>query len=126
MRVFLRSVPHAVVLSRRIFTNKDGSQGVLYLVSNDTTLDDEAIAAIYKKRWKVEEYHKSLKQHTAIAKSPTKNIRTQANHLFASLVAYVKLESIKLKLGGNHFSIKALLVTVATKAAFMALSRLCA
>lgn len=33
---------------------------------------------------KVEEYHKSLKSNASLAKSPTKTIRTQSNHCFAS------------------------------------------
>lgn len=126
LRVWLRSVKHTVLLVRQVFANKDGSQGILYLVSNDTTLDAEAMTTIYKKRWKVEEYHKSVKQHTAMAKSPTKTIETQANHIYASLVAYIKLEAIKLKNGINHFGIKASLIAVATKAAFLTLKQLSA
>jgi hypothetical protein len=122
--VYLRSVKHPVNVVRQVFTNKDGSTGILYLVSNDIELTADQMTTIYKRRWRVEEYHKSLKQHTAIAKSPTKTIQTQANHLFASIAAYIKLETIKLKLGSNHFSIKAILATVATKAAFIALGQL--
>lgn len=120
LRVYLRSVSHDVLLMRQVFTNKDGSQGILYLVSNDTTLDAATMATIYKKRWKVEQYHKSLKQHTSVTDSPTKTIETQANHIFAALVAYIKLEALKLKTGIGHFGIKASIITIATKAAFEA------
>lgn len=123
LRVWLRSLKHSVVVARQVFTNKDRSQGVLYLLSNDSELDVESMTTIYKKRWKVEEYHKSLKQHTAIAASPTKTIRTQANHLYASLVAYIKLQRIKIKHGKNHFAIKAMIIAAATKAAFLALHK---
>lgn len=109
---------------RQVFTNQDGTSGTLYLVSNDIYLTADQIATIYNRRWRVEQYHKSLKQHTAIAKSPTKTVQTQANHLFASIAAYIKLEQLKLKLGGNHFSIKAILTAVATKAVFIALGQL--
>lgn len=126
LRVYLRSLTHAVVLVRQVFTNKDGSQGILYLVSNDTTLDAKTITTIYKKRWKVEQYHKSVKQHTALALSPTKTIQTQANHMYASLIAYIKLEAIRLKNGMNHFAIKAAIIAIATKAAFLALRQLSA
>lgn len=126
LHVYLRSVAHTVVLVRQVFTNKDGSQGILYLVSNDTAHDAPTMTTIYKKRWKVEEYHKSLKQHTAIADSPTKTIETQANHMFASIIAYIKLETMKLKSGINHFGIKASLMAIATKAAFLALKQLSA
>jgi hypothetical protein len=62
LRVWLRSVQPVVLVTRQIFTNKDGSQGVLlYLVSSDTTLNQAQLTTIYQRRWKVEEYHKSLK-----------------------------------------------------------------
>jgi len=38
LRVWLRGVAEAVLVVRQVFTNKDGSQGVLYLVSSDTRL----------------------------------------------------------------------------------------
>ena len=63
------------------------------LVSNDFSLSDDDFTALYKKRWSVEEYHKSLKQNAATAKSPTRTLRTQGNHIFASIMAYVKLET---------------------------------
>ena len=65
------------------------------------------ITTIYKKRWSVEEYHKRLKQNTAIAKSPTKVIKTQRNHLFAAILAYVKLEKLKFVNQLNHFTVNA-------------------
>ena len=91
--VYLRSVKQAVLVVKQVFINKDGSQGYLYLVSSDTKLTYEQITTIYKRRWKVEEYHKSLKQNTAMGASPTKTPDTQANHFFASILAYIKLEA---------------------------------
>ncbi|MDR1385841.1 MAG: hypothetical protein LBJ67_18610 [Planctomycetaceae bacterium] len=38
------------------------------------------------------EYHKPLKQNAVLVKSPARTVTTQSNHLFASLVADVKLE----------------------------------
>jgi len=90
LRVWLRSVQPAVLVTRQVFTNKDGSQGVLYLVSSDTSLDQAQLTMIYQRRWKVEEYHKSLKQNTSMGKSPTKKPDTQANHFFAAILAYTK------------------------------------
>lgn len=105
--VYLRGIEKPVLVAKQVFTNKDGSTGTLYLVSSDTSLDFEGITTIYQKRWKVEEYHKSLKQNTALAKSPTKTIATQANHLFASMLAFIKLEKLKIKTGLGHFQFKA-------------------
>nr|WP_216726666.1 transposase [Hymenobacter siberiensis] len=52
LRVYLRSVQEAVLVTRQVFTNQDGSQGVLYLVSSDTDLDQAQLTTIYQGRWK--------------------------------------------------------------------------
>jgi DDE superfamily endonuclease len=83
--VYLEQVDSPLLLVKRVFKNEDGSEGVLYLVSSDLTLDYERVTTIYQRRWKVEEYHKSLKVNASLAKSPTKTIRTQSNHFFASI-----------------------------------------
>ena len=116
LRVFLRSVKPAVLVTRHVFTNKDGSQGVLYLVSSDTSLNQTQLAAIYQRRWKVEEYHKSLKQNASMGKSPTKKPDTQANHFFAAILAYSKLEALKVRHGIGHFRLKAQLYLAGLKA----------
>ena len=50
LRVWLRGVADAVLVVRQVFTNKDGAQGVLYLVSSDTGLIWEQVTIIYQKR----------------------------------------------------------------------------
>jgi hypothetical protein len=114
--VYLRSTDFPVLVCKQVFTNKDGSEGVLYLVSNDTTLSVTDITALYHKRWKVEAYHKSLKQNTSLCKSPTKTIGTQANHFYASMLAFIKLEKLKRKTHLGHFRLKAQLYLVGLKA----------
>ncbi len=97
-----------VFVTKQIFKNEnDKTTGVRFLVSNDFSLSDENFTTIYKKRWSVEEYHKSLKQNVGVAKSPTRTVTTQTNHLFCSILAYVKLEKLKLKTKLNHFELKA-------------------
>ena len=48
-----------------------------YLVTSDTTLTVEQITTLYQKRWKVEEYHKSLKikRHSRVLTSNSNNAR---------------------------------------------------
>lgn len=124
LRVYLRAVSQAVLVTRQGFTNKDGSQGVLYLVSSDTELNQAQLTTIYHRRWKVEEYHKSLKQNASMAKSPTKTVATQANHFLTAVLAYIKLEVLKLKCGLGHFRLKAQLYTVGLKAMYQQLAQL--
>nr|WP_162549923.1 transposase [Hymenobacter nivis] len=126
LHVYLRAVQEAVLVTRQVFTNQDGSQGILYLVSSDTDLDQAQLTTIYQRRWKVEEYHKSLKQNASMGKSPTKALATQATHFFAAVLAYTKLEVLKLKCGIGHFRLKAQLYTVGLKAMYQQLRQLSA
>lgn len=122
--VWLEGVPFALLLCKQVFTNEDGSQGTLYLVTSDTSLTPDRMATIYRTRWKVEEYHKSIKSNTCAEKSPTRTVRTQTNHVFASLLAYVKLEQMRLTTHKNHFAMKAQLYLKAIKSAFQELQLL--
>ncbi|MBT9162062.1 MAG: hypothetical protein DDT27_00606 [Dehalococcoidia bacterium] len=106
--------------------NKDGSSGVLYLVSSDTNLTYDQVITIYQKRWEVEIFHKSVKSNAALAKSPTRTVRTQTNHFFASIYAFFKLEQLKLKHKLNHFALRAKLYIHALKSSFAELQKLSA
>jgi hypothetical protein len=116
--IWLEGVDFSLLLCKQVFTNKDGSQGVLYLVTSDTNLSASGMQTIYQKRWKVEVYHKSLKSNASFAKSPTKTIRTQSNHFFACLWAYVKLEQLRMATKMNHFAMKAKIYQKALVSAF--------
>ena len=113
---YLKGMDMVVKVVRQIFTNEDGSSGVLYLATSDLTLGYTGITTIYQKRWKVEEYHKSVKSNLGLAKSPTKKVRTQSNHFFATMYAYVKLEQLATANNLNHFALKAKLYLKAQQA----------
>lgn len=104
--VYLKGVDFPVILAKHVFINQDGSSGVRYLISTDTALTSPDITPLYKRRWKVETFHKSLKQNASLAKSPTKVERTPRNHIFAAMLAFVKLERLKLHTRLNHFALK--------------------
>ena len=124
MTVYLEGVDFPLQLVKQVFTNGDGSVGILYLVTSDLELTYEGITTIYSKRWNVEPYHKSLKQNASLSLSPTKTVTTQSNHLFASLCAYIKLEMLKVTTQTNHFALKAKLYLRALRTAFDTLSKL--
>ncbi|QIX55966.1 hypothetical protein GW536_11575 [Piscirickettsia salmonis] len=82
------------------------------------------VATLTQKRWKIEEYHKSIKQNASLAKSPTKTVRSQCNHIFASIVAFCKLETLSVKAQLNHFALKYKLLVRSNQIAFEELRRL--
>lgn len=124
--VWLQGLDFAVILTKQIFTNKDDSKLVQYLISNDLTLSSSAFSTIYKKRWKVEEFHKSLKSNLGFSKSPTHTKTSQTNHFFASIFAFFKLELLNINAKLNHFSLKSKLYFSALKASLAELKKLSA
>jgi len=121
LEIYLESVDFPLLLIKQVFVNEDGSTGIQYLVSSDTTLCADQMTAFYRKRWNVEPYHKSLKQNASLEKSPTQTVTSQSNHLFASLCAYIKLEWLRKATKLNHFALKSKLYIAALHSAYATL-----
>jgi hypothetical protein len=119
--VYLEGVDFPLLLVKQVFVNEDGSTGVQYLVTSDTTLTPDDVMTRYRTRWHVEPYHKSLKQNASLEKSPTQTVTTQTNHFFAALCGYIKLELLKVSTKLNHFALKSKLYLRALRVAFSAL-----
>jgi hypothetical protein len=124
VRGWLKGYAREVLLVRQVFTNRDGSTGWLNLVCSDLTCDGDTVTTTYQKRWQVEVFHKSLKSNAALAKSPTRRVTTQNNHVFMAIYAVFKLECLKLKHKTNHFALRAKLFIKATQQAYAELQRL--
>ena len=115
---WLKDVPFPVCFVRQVFTNGDGSTGILYLACSDTTVTRGLILTTYQKRWPVEVFHKSLKQNAGLGKAPVRRVATQNNHVFAVLYATFKLEVLKMKQHLSHFALRAHLYLRAIRVAF--------
>jgi IS4 transposase len=123
-KVFLKGLDFPVSITKQVFRNKNQSTGILYLACSNLDLTATDINTIYQKRWKVEEFHKSLKSNLALAKSPTGIAHTQKNHIFACFFAFVKLERLRINTKLNHFALKAKLYFNAIRASFSLLQKL--
>jgi len=123
-KVYLEGVDFPLLLAKQVFTNEEGSTGILYLVSSDTTLSFDDLTTNYQKRWQVECYHKSLKQNVSLEKSPTQTETTQTNHFFAALCGLIKVEMLKVDTKLNHFALKSKLYINALHSAFSTLREL--
>ena len=124
VEVWLEELDFPLLLTKQVFKNEDDTVGELYLVCSDLNLSYAPIATIYKKRWSVEVYHKSVKSNASFSKSPTKTIRTQTNHFMLSILAYVKLEWLQLRNQLNHFAMKSKIYLCALQAAMKQLNEL--
>lgn len=123
-QVYLKGMDFPVTLVKKVYKHLDGSCGVQFLVSTDTTLSAEQVTNIYKKRWGSEELHRSLKQNTALEKMPAKMESSQANHILASMVAQVKLEALRMATKVNHYTIKRNILMEALKVAWSQIQQL--
>lgn len=124
VEMWLENLEFPLLLTKQVFKNEDDTVGELYLACSDLNLTYERITTIYKKRWGVEEFHKSIKSNLGFAKSPTKTSRTQTNHFMLSILAYVKMEWLKQRTSQNHFAMKAKIYQAAIKAAHIELQKL--
>lgn len=117
LTVYIKGNDFPTLLVKEVYTNIDLSTAEIFLVTNDVTMNYRQITTIYEKRWKVEEFHKSIKQNILLGKSPTKTEITQCNHIFACNIAFIRLEKLKIKERLNHFALKAKLHLKMVKAA---------
>jgi len=124
IKIWLKGYHTPLLLCKQVFKNKDNSTGVLYLVASDLTATYSKVTTTYQRRWAVETYHRSLKNNTSVCASPTKTIKTQCNHIYASVMAFVKLEVIKIKKVVNHYALKSKLYLKGIRAAFNELNNI--
>jgi hypothetical protein len=123
-QVCIKDVPFKVLLVKQVFQNLDGSIGEQYLVTSDLDLSEDQITKIYGKRWSGEELHRSLKQNTALEKMPAKKADSQANHIFASMIAQIKLEAIKMTTKQSHYALKRSILIDSLKKAWAEIQKL--
>jgi hypothetical protein len=88
------------------------------------TCNYDAITTTYKKRWTVEVFHKSLKSNASLAKSPTRTVRTQSNHVFMTICAVFKLECLSIKTCLSPFALCRKLLINASRTAYEQLQQL--
>lgn len=87
----------------KVFTNKNRSTGVLYVISNDLKYDADYLYIIYQDRWKTELDYKSIKEDTSfVVVFSTKRILSQVNHIFSSLLVFSKLELLKTEITAHQ------------------------
>ncbi len=100
---------------------------VRFVVTNDLSLTDIDTFIHYSlddidtlknhndHRWNIETFHRGIKQTTGIEKCYSTLARSQRNHIFASFVAFVKLEYTRLHDGISWYEQKAVYARIGTR-----------
>jgi len=104
-----------VLVARIVFSNGD----TRYICTNDLSLTHyDDFSRESKKRWSIEEFHRGIKQTTGIEKCYSVLKRSQLTHIFASFVAFIKLELNRLRTGLSWYEQKAQLIRLGITQAF--------
>jgi hypothetical protein len=83
-----------VLVCRTVARNGDES----YLATNDLSLTDyNEFTSHFDNRWKIEEFHRGIKQTTGIEKCYATTHQSQKTHIFAAFMAFFKLERTRIK-----------------------------
>lgn len=111
-KVWLKDYGYVLVCK---LADKDG--GITYLATNDLHLTDyETYREHFNHRWNIEEFHRGLKQTTGIEKCYATRAASQKTHIFASFVAFVKLETARIAAQVSWYEQKAIIGRAATTA----------
>ena len=119
--VYLEALEFPVLIAKKVLQDQNNKEVDVYLVSSDLTLDTDGMFKIYQKRWKIEEFFKSMKSNCSYSKSPTQTVTTQSNHFFCSVYAVFKYEMMRLNTNLNHFALKSKIYLSAMKTAMVQL-----
>lgn len=115
VKLYFKELDFPVLVVKKVFKNEDGSSGTLYLATSDLEMDYEAIFTLYKRRWKVEEYHKSLKSNCSLGKCQASSHTAQKSHFYLATLAFIQLEKARMAKGKNHFALMRDITLLTTK-----------
>jgi hypothetical protein len=83
-----------VLVCKMVHTNGD----IKYLATDDLELIDyDKFTNHFENRWKIEEFHRGIKQTTGIENCYSIKASSQKTHIFAAFTAFIKLETKRIK-----------------------------
>jgi len=78
-----------------------------YVVTNDLSqASTDAVQQVCDIRWKIEEFHRELKQLTGVEACQCRKARIQRNHIACALLVWTRLKSIAYQSGKTVYQIK--------------------
>lgn len=110
-RVWLKEF-ESVLVCKLVARNGD----ITYLVTSDLRLTDyQKFTGHFDHRWKIEEFHRGIKQTTGIEKCYSITSPSQKTHIFAAFMAFFKLERTRINNGVSWYEQKLSITRMAMK-----------
>ena len=85
-------------------------------ITNHLGMDEATRLTFAERAWGIEEFHRGLKQHTAVDRCQTRQATAQRNHIGFALRAFVRLEWHRFTTGVSWFAAKLGIVRDAVRA----------
>lgn len=100
-----------VLVSKIVFPNGD----ITYIATNDLSLvNPETIESHSAHRWKIENFHRGIKQCCGIERCYSTLERSQRNHILCAFLAFLKLEWERIQKGVSWYEQKWSITRMAT------------
>ena len=90
----------------RLFQKRDAKGQIEQWATSDLTLTEEAFLRAAKACWRIETYHRGLKQCCGIERAQVRSATGQKNHLLLALRAFLRLEAHRLRTGLSWYEAK--------------------
>lgn len=87
-----------------------------YWATNDLTMSLEQCADNALSMWRIEEYHRGIKQFCGIERAQHRSAQAQRNHIGLALRAFLRLEVHRLRTGTSWFEAKTAIIREAVRA----------
>jgi hypothetical protein len=77
-----------------------------WVVTNDVSQENsEAVRQVCKKRWKIEEFHREIKQLTGIEACQCRTAVIQRNHIGCAMLVWARLKNLAYQTGRNVYDL---------------------
>lgn len=91
----------------KVFKTFSQAKGeVEYIATNNLDSISSDVISVAARRWKIEEYHRGLKQTTGIERCQARDPRSQRTHIFCAIYAFVALEVKRIRNGISWYASK--------------------
>jgi len=80
----------------RVFRTEIPNDTVKYWAASDDELPTEKFDHLRRIRWRIENYHRGVKQHCGINRCQSRSRTAQITHITASILTFLKLEITRL------------------------------
>jgi len=109
-KVWLKEFGWVLVLR---IVDKDGD--TMHIATHDLTLTDaDAFRHHWLQRWRIEEFHRGIKQTAGVEKCYATRAASQKTHIFAAFIAFLRMEVRRLKECISWYEQKASITRYAT------------